>query len=250
MSTTPPNSPPKALMMAMEPPPRPSSALFDVYLRLRPSNSASPRFLTVEERHGSHPTHITVRPLVNDNRKRAVERFAFTQVFEEDARQMDVFKGTGIVPMIEGVTGAPGCHGRDGLLATLGVTGSGKVHISVVESQLNTNALTEPYYPWNQVAARSCPDDPRCPLPELRRTACTVVLRCSRVLIACCCRRIRSQYVHCLCLPRLYVWGQPVRKVPVASKHAWTCKSNRLYVSLLSGAPLTFIVFTFSSGDL
>jgi len=131
MSTTPPNSPPKALMMAMDPPPRPSSALFDVYLRLRPSNSANPRFLTVEERHDSHPTHITVRPLVNDNRKRAVERFAFTQVFEEDARQMETFKGTGIVPMIEGVMGAPGRHGRDGLLATLGVTGSGKVHISV-----------------------------------------------------------------------------------------------------------------------
>ncbi|KAJ4382191.1 hypothetical protein N0V86_002522 [Didymella sp. IMI 355093] len=128
MSTTPPNSPPKSLMMAMEPPPRPSSALFDVYLRLRPSNSANTRFLTVEERDDSHPTHITVRPLVNDNRKRAVERFAFTQVFEEDARQMDIFEGTGIVPMIEGVLGAPGCHGRDGLLATLGVTGSGKSH--------------------------------------------------------------------------------------------------------------------------
>jgi hypothetical protein len=131
MSTTTSNSPPKALIMAMEPPPRPSSALFDVYLRLRPSNSASRRFLTVEERHDSHSTHITVRPLVNDNRKRAVERFAFTQVFEEDARQMDIFEGTGIVPMIQGVIGAPGCHGRDGLLATLGVTGSGKVHISV-----------------------------------------------------------------------------------------------------------------------
>ena len=69
----------------------------------------------------------TVRPLVNDNRKRAVERFAFTQVFEEDAHQTDIFKGTGIVPMLEGVLGAPGHHGRDGLLATLGVTGSGKV---------------------------------------------------------------------------------------------------------------------------
>ncbi|KAF3036036.1 hypothetical protein E8E12_003145 [Didymella heteroderae] len=128
MSTTPPNSPPKSLMMAMDSPRRPSSALFDVYLRLRPSNSAHSRFLTVEERNDSHPTHITVRPLVNDNRKRAIERFAFTQVFEEDARQMDIFKGTGIVPMIEGVLGAPGCHGRDGLLATLGVTGSGKSH--------------------------------------------------------------------------------------------------------------------------
>lgn len=126
MSTTPPHSPPKSLTMAMNPPPRPSSALFDVYLRLRPSSVPSPRFLTVEERD-NHPTHITVRPLVNDNRKRAVERFAFTQVFEEDAHQTDIFKGTGIVPMLEGVLGAPGHHGRDGLLATLGVTGSGKV---------------------------------------------------------------------------------------------------------------------------
>jgi hypothetical protein len=129
MSTTPPNSPPKSLTMAMEPPPRTSSALFDVYLRLRPSNPTNARFLTVEDREDSHPTHITVRPLVNDNRKRAIERFAFTQVFEEDARQMDVFKGTGIVPMIEGVLGKPGYHGRDGLLATLGVTGSGKVRM-------------------------------------------------------------------------------------------------------------------------
>lgn len=125
----------------MEPPPRPSSALFDVYLRLRPSNSADSRFLTVEERDGSHSTHITVRPLVNDNRKRAIERFAFTQVFEEDARQKDIFKGTGIVPMIEGVLGAPGCHGRDGLIATLGVTGSGKVcKIGIDEDRLDTNA--------------------------------------------------------------------------------------------------------------
>jgi hypothetical protein len=95
---------------------------------LRPSSPANPRFLTVEHRDGTHPTHITIKPPTNDNRKRAVERFAFTQVFEEDARQMDLFKGTGIVPMIEGVLGAPGHQGRDGLLATLGVTGSGKVN--------------------------------------------------------------------------------------------------------------------------
>jgi succinate--hydroxymethylglutarate CoA-transferase len=40
---------------------------------------------------------------------------------------MDLFTGTGIVPMIEGVLGAPGHHGRDGLFATLGCSGSGKV---------------------------------------------------------------------------------------------------------------------------
>jgi hypothetical protein len=113
--------------MAMEPPPRPSSALFDVYLRLRPSNPANVRFLTVEEDEGSHPTHITIKPPTNDHRKRAVERFAFTQVFQENARQMELFRGIGVLPMIEGVLGAKGHHGRDGLLATLGVTGSGKV---------------------------------------------------------------------------------------------------------------------------
>lgn len=111
----------------MDPPPRPSSSLFDVYLRLRPSNPNSPRFLSVEKPDAAHPTHIAIKPPTNDNRKRAIERFAFTRVFEEDARQMDLFKGTGILPMIESVLGAPGHQGRDGLLATLGVTGSGKV---------------------------------------------------------------------------------------------------------------------------
>jgi hypothetical protein len=113
--------------MTMDPPARPSSALFDVFLRLRPSHSANPRFLTVEDGEGQHPTHITIKPPTNDNRKRAVERFAFTRVFEEDAQQAELFKASGVVPMIEGVLGAPGHHGRDGLLATLGVTGSGKV---------------------------------------------------------------------------------------------------------------------------
>ncbi|KAH7380590.1 kinesin [Pyrenochaeta sp. MPI-SDFR-AT-0127] len=110
------------------PPPRPSSALFDVFLRLRPSHAGHGRFLSVEDCEGGHPTHITIKPPSHDNRKRAVERFAFTQVFEEDARQMDLFKGTGVVPMIAGVLGTRGHHGRDGLLATLGVTGSGKSH--------------------------------------------------------------------------------------------------------------------------
>ncbi|KAH7138928.1 kinesin [Dendryphion nanum] len=115
--------------MAMEPPPRRSSSLFDVYLRLRPSNATSARFLNVEETDATNPTHITIRPPTeSSNRKRAIERFAFTRVFEEGARQAELFKGTGVVPLIEGVLGARGSHGRDGLLATLGVTGSGKSH--------------------------------------------------------------------------------------------------------------------------
>ena len=55
---------------------------------------------------------------------------------------MDVFDGCGVKEMVEGVlgggeSGAAGRHGgegRDGLLATLGVTGSGKVNNSINES--------------------------------------------------------------------------------------------------------------------
>jgi hypothetical protein len=116
--------------------PQHKSQLFQVYLRLRPppaTNSLYPtlttpeRFLAVEEAEDEYslPTHITLNP-PNDNRRRAVEKFAFTKVFEEDASQLDIFQGTGVLPLIEGVLGAQG-EGRDGLLATLGVTGSGKV---------------------------------------------------------------------------------------------------------------------------
>lgn len=113
--------------MAMDPPPRPSTALFDVFLRLRPHSGNANRFLDVEEPEAGVPTHITIKPPADDRRKRAVERFAFTQVFEEAAPQLELFTGTGVVPLIEGVLGPNGKEGRDGLLATLGVTGSGKV---------------------------------------------------------------------------------------------------------------------------
>lgn len=126
----------------MEPPPKSSStSLFQVYLRLRPPPSPlvqltqqslypllpSPeRYLTVEPSSAdvanAKPTHITIHP-PSDSRKRAIEKFAFTKVFEEDAGQLEVFKETGAVPLVEGVLG----EARDGLLATLGVTGSGKV---------------------------------------------------------------------------------------------------------------------------
>jgi hypothetical protein len=122
----------------MDPPPapKPTSALFEVYLRLRPppeSHQLYPtltpaeRFLTVEESsEDSAPTHIKLNP-PNDHRRRAVERFGFTQVFEEEGSQLDVFNGTGVLSLVEGVVGASRSGGRDGLLATLGVTGSGKV---------------------------------------------------------------------------------------------------------------------------
>lgn len=104
-----------------------SSALFDVLLRLRPSPASRDRFLDVEDEEAGQSSHITIRPPENDFRKRAVEKFAFTKVFSEEASQLDVFHGSGVLPLIEGVLGADGRPSKDGLLATLGVTGSGKV---------------------------------------------------------------------------------------------------------------------------
>jgi hypothetical protein len=122
----------------MDPPQKSQAALFQVYLRLRPPPSPNQlyptlttpeRFITVEEANDDElPTHITLNP-PNDNRRRAVEKFAFTKVFEEDANQLDLFRGTGVLPLVEGVLGPQGGEGRDGLLATLGVTGSGKVYL-------------------------------------------------------------------------------------------------------------------------
>lgn len=116
------------------------SSLFQVYLRLRPPISQNSDahiqksdYLTVEpppetvisdglEETRTWPTHITVQP-PNESRKRAVERFAFTKVFEERATQLDVFEQSGMPDIVKGVL----YEGRDGLVATLGTTGSGKV---------------------------------------------------------------------------------------------------------------------------
>ena len=106
------------------------SSLFQVYLRLRPAAScqnAAERFVSVEspsDRNG-HPTHITLNP--PNDRRRAVEKFGFTQVFEEDANQLDVFHCTRVTSLVEGVVAPLGGEGTDALVATLGVTGSGKV---------------------------------------------------------------------------------------------------------------------------
>ncbi|KMU71879.1 conserved hypothetical protein, variant [Coccidioides immitis RMSCC 3703] len=117
------------------------TSLFQVYLRLRPPigqnadlQNQKSDYLIVEppEEAGSSDDtdgarlwskYITVQP-PNDSRKRAVEKFAFTKVFEERASQLEVFEETGMVPLIKGVL----VEGRDGLVATLGVTGSGKSH--------------------------------------------------------------------------------------------------------------------------
>ncbi|RAH60484.1 kinesin family protein [Aspergillus piperis CBS 112811] len=116
------------------------ASLFQVYLRLRPPmpqhlEEHAERCLTIEtpepkvtveddqETAAASPTHITLQP-PSDSRKRAVERFGFTKVFEESASQLDVFHGTELESLIRGVL----VEGRDSLIATLGVTGSGKSH--------------------------------------------------------------------------------------------------------------------------
>ncbi|KAK8097268.1 hypothetical protein PG999_013212 [Apiospora kogelbergensis] len=115
----------------MDPPQKPGANLFQVYLRLRPTPASSStnaeRFLLVEEpEEDEAPTQITLNP--PNDRRRAVEKFAFTRVFEEDATQLDLFQGTQVLPLLEGVLAPHGGEGTDGLLATLGVTGSGKTH--------------------------------------------------------------------------------------------------------------------------
>lgn len=119
----------------MDPPPPPPKSpananLFQVFLRLRPAPASTTnpdRFLLVEEPELSQaPTHITLNP--PNDRRRAIEKFAFTRVFEEDASQLDLFQGTRVLPLVEGVLAPHGGDGTDGLLATLGVTGSGKTH--------------------------------------------------------------------------------------------------------------------------
>jgi hypothetical protein len=108
-----------------------STNLFQVYLRLRPPQSgaatAGERFLAVEEPDDdiTTPKHIKLNP--PNDRRRAIEKFAFTQVFEEDATQLDIFHCTGVANLVKGVLAPCGGDGTDALLATLGVTGSGKV---------------------------------------------------------------------------------------------------------------------------
>ncbi|EPE06231.1 kinesin family protein [Ophiostoma piceae UAMH 11346] len=135
--------------VAMDPPSvsKPNS-LFQVYLRLRPPQTgaaSTDRFLEVEppttDAPSTAPTHIRLNP--PNDRRRAIEKFGFTQVFEEDASQLDVFHCTKVVPLVEGVLAPHGGEGTDGLLATLGVTGSGKSHtILGSKSQRGLTQLT------------------------------------------------------------------------------------------------------------
>ncbi len=117
------------------------TSLFQVYLRLRPTLQnhiseavdsepwlvveppAPPTTPSEDVQEVSKPTHITLQP-PNDSRKRAVEKFGFTKVFHEAATQLDIFESTGTVDLVKNILSS----GRDGLVATLGVTGSGKVN--------------------------------------------------------------------------------------------------------------------------
>jgi hypothetical protein len=124
----------------------PQTALFQVYLRLRPpiQQTTTREWLLVEPPAGenieksnemhSHSTHITLQP-PNESRKRAVERFGFTKIFGENATQLEVFDEIGAIENIKGVIQ----NGKDGLIATLGVTGSGKVCKSCEEASTNAN---------------------------------------------------------------------------------------------------------------
>ena len=147
---------------------RPSTSLFEVYLRLRPSPKAeAERFLDVEPSSLDRPTHITIKPPASDHRKRAIERFAFTRVFEERSSQLDIFKDIGVLPLVEGVLGADGKAGREGLLATLGVTGSGKVREPFKCQGSKENLLTfitESYNPRIKNSTRPYTVIPRCPV--------------------------------------------------------------------------------------
>ncbi|KAK2738387.1 hypothetical protein FQN57_007064 [Myotisia sp. PD_48] len=129
-----------------------ATSLFQVYLRLRPPTN-SQRSLkqedwllveppSSEKDNGSPvvetwPTHITVQP-PSDSRKRAVEKFAFTKVFEQQASQLDVFQESGITLLLSGVLQDK----RDGLFATLGVTGSGKITVKSRKLTYSTQSHT------------------------------------------------------------------------------------------------------------
>ncbi|POR33517.1 Kinesin-like protein [Tolypocladium paradoxum] len=119
--------------MEAPPPPKPAAShnLFEVFLRLRPPPPglapAEDRILSVDEDAGAeHASHITLNPPTD--RRRAIEKFAFTHVFAEDATQLDVFHRTELVLLAEGVLAPQGGEGTDAVVATLGVTGSGKTH--------------------------------------------------------------------------------------------------------------------------
>ncbi|EWC47222.1 hypothetical protein DRE_03341 [Drechslerella stenobrocha 248] len=113
-----------------------SAHAFQVYLRLRPPHAhqlptADDPFLTVlppsptasdEDIEKGIKSQVTIHP-PSHHRSQKIETFSFTEVLEQSYGQADVF-GRTVAPILTGVLK----DGRDGMLATLGVTGSGKTH--------------------------------------------------------------------------------------------------------------------------
>ncbi|EPS40012.1 hypothetical protein H072_6191 [Dactylellina haptotyla CBS 200.50] len=107
---------------------------FQVFLRLRPPHSNSildEPFLTVlppsltasdDDIETGTKTQVTIHP-PSHHRSQKIETFSFTEVIDESCGQGDVF-GRIVAPILTPVLQ----DGRDGMLATLGVTGSGKTH--------------------------------------------------------------------------------------------------------------------------
>lgn len=155
-----------------------STSLFQVYLRLRPpiqgTKERSDSWLIVEppaimeeqpaataETETVHfPTHITLQP-PHESRKRAIERFGFTKIFTEEATQSDVFDEIRVADSIRSTLQT----GRDGLIATLGVTGSGKVSLDVSEELAGADEGAESYYSGLEITTRSHTDGIGCAIP-------------------------------------------------------------------------------------
>lgn len=194
---------PQTAFATMESSQKSSSSLFDVFLRLRPNVSGTERFLDVEDPEDGHSTHITIKPPENDYRRRAIEKFGFTKVFSEEATQLDLFNGATVLPLIEGVVGSNGQQPRDGLLATLGVTGSGKVRMtSILVCRYLADLVIESHHPRIEDSTRPDTTLARCPLQKHRRpysaTNHGVRTPCSS---RCC--GITSR--HRICIPRIYI---------------------------------------------
>lgn len=195
------------------------TSLFQVYLRLRPTlqnqtnklNELEP-WLIVEppspttslegNTNNAAPTHITLQP-PNDSRKRAVEKFGFTQVFQEEATQLDIFESTGTVQLVKNILSG----GRDGLVATLGVTGSGKVNMKSSSSSRSLRRV-EPHNPRISFATRPHANDTRCAISFNRHSSscCRSIERPKFSLLDTILRSFRSSSLISNLIPRNYIW--------------------------------------------
>lgn len=219
--------------------------LFEVYLRLRPPPPgavASDRILTVEEpetseereqREASGPSHITLNPPTD--RRRAIEKFGFTRVFEEEASQLDVFHCAEVVPLVEGVLAPTGGEGTDAMVATLGVTGSGKVRNSLCL----LSPLTDPdtHDPRFQEPARPYAARARRPLPLDRPEHDRRPRPCRSHRLPTSLRRLGSLPDPRLELHRRHLLRRPRR--PITRCHTSNCTNTRasMYTSRIAVEP-------------